>query len=189
MSLAGRLSGMGVAGVLVLAATFLIIPYEGEVLGTYADVANPNLITACYGRVDPSFSLGQEFTQDECLGQLAEDLEKFDRYLDALVDVPLNANQRAALLSFIYNVGPNAFRTSTLLLKLNSGDYEGACNELPRWVHAGGRQLPGLVARREEERKLCMTPVEPAKPNPENRPPQMISLACHRDYWRFYRPC
>ena len=64
-------------------------------------------------------------------------------------------NRRAALGSFVYNVGERQFSSSTLLRLLNSGDVLGACAQLSRWVYAGGKQLAGLVNRRAAERELC----------------------------------
>jgi lysozyme len=70
--------------------------------------------------------------------------------------VPLNEYQRAALYSFTYNVGTEAFSKSTLLKKLNAGDQSGACDELRRWKLAGGKKWKGLIKRREIERSLCL---------------------------------
>lgn len=63
--------------------------------------------------------------------------------------------RRAAFVSFIYNVGAGTFAKSTLLKKLNGGDAARSCAELDKWTYAGGRVLPGLVKRREEEWALC----------------------------------
>lgn len=68
------------------------------------------------------------------------------------VQVPLNPVQEGALMDFVYNVGMGAFRTSTMLRKLNAGDYHGAAAELDRWVYGGGKVLAGLVRRRAAER-------------------------------------
>lgn len=62
--------------------------------------------------------------------------------------------QIGALVSFAYNLGVGALKGSTLLKKHNAGDYEGAAEQFVRWIHAGGKKLPGLVARRADERKL-----------------------------------
>lgn len=70
------------------------------------------------------------------------------------VTVPLNQNQFDALVDFAYNAGAQNLRTSTLLRKLNVGDYDGAANEFGRWVNGGGRVLPGLVKRRDKEAVL-----------------------------------
>nr|WP_105693760.1 replication protein [Cronobacter dublinensis] len=66
------------------------------------------------------------------------------------------ATQRAAIYSFAYNVGPSAAIKSTLMKKLNDGDYVGACNELKRWIYAGGKKWRGLMSRREVEHQVCM---------------------------------
>lgn len=70
------------------------------------------------------------------------------------MQVYLTANQKAALIDFVYNLGAGAFGSSTLLKKLNAGDYKGAADEFPKWVYAGGRVLGGLVNRRKIERDL-----------------------------------
>lgn len=66
--------------------------------------------------------------------------------------------QIAALVSFAYNLGVTALAGSTLLRKHNAGDYGSAAAQFARWNKAGGRVLPGLVARREAERRLYLTP-------------------------------
>ncbi|MDX8205161.1 lysozyme, partial [Acinetobacter pittii] len=54
------------------------------------------------------------------------------------------------------NIGVGAFKKSTLLKKLNSGDYKGAANQFDVWVNAGGKRLAGLVRRRAIEKKLFL---------------------------------
>lgn len=70
------------------------------------------------------------------------------------VTVPLTQGQFDALVDFAYNAGAKNLQTSTLLKKLNARDYAGAAAEFAKWVHGGGKVLPGLVKRREAERKL-----------------------------------
>ena len=74
-----------------------------------------------------------------------------------LVTVPLTQGQYDALSCFIFNIGAKKFRGSTLLRKLNDGDYKGAADELLRWTKAGGRELSGLVKRRKAERSLFLS--------------------------------
>ena len=62
-----------------------------------------------------------------------------------------------SLVSFFFNLGLGALGDSTLLRKLNAGDYQGAADEFPRWVKAGGQTLPGLVKRRDAERALFLS--------------------------------
>lgn len=73
-------------------------------------------------------------------------------------DVPLAKHEWDAYVSWAYNVGTGAACKSTLVRKLKQTppDYAGACAELLRWTRAGGRELPGLVKRRQAEYRLCM---------------------------------
>ena len=114
--------------------------------------------TACFGHTATA-QLGKERSLQECEDILIAEVRETQTAVLRHVQVPLNDNQLAALTSFTYNVGETNFRTSTLLRKLNEGDYQGACDELPRWVYAKGVRLNGLARRREQERLVCLTPV------------------------------
>jgi GH24 family phage-related lysozyme (muramidase) len=94
---------------------------------------------ACNGDEPKRFKDG--ITREEALQLMAADVE---HQFDAVVD-------------FAYNVGKHAFRSSTLLKKLNAGDYGAVPSELAKWVKAGGVTLPGLVKRRKEEGVLFST--------------------------------
>jgi lysozyme len=59
-----------------------------------------------------------------------------------------------AIVDFAYNLGVGALQTSTLRRKINTQDWEGAREQLMRWVRGGGKILPGLVKRREAESLL-----------------------------------
>ena len=74
------------------------------------------------------------------------------------VKVPLSENQKVALASFIFNVGPTAFKNSTLLKKLNNNDIKGAADEFDRWILDNGVIKKGLINRRKEEKELFLTP-------------------------------
>lgn len=76
--------------------------------------------------------------------------------IDRYAQVPLTQSQFDALTSWAYNVGLEAARKSTLMRRLNEGDYMGAANELLRWNRAGGRVWAGLTRRREAERALFL---------------------------------
>lgn len=67
-------------------------------------------------------------------------------------------NQRAACVSFAYNVGTYGFAKSTLCWLLKQGQYDRAASEFMKWTRGGGRVLPGLVNRRRDEQKLFRTP-------------------------------
>jgi peptidoglycan hydrolase-like protein with peptidoglycan-binding domain len=87
----------------------------------------------------------------------------------ARVSVPLTQNQFDALVSFTFNVGAGAFGGSTLLKRLNAGDYAGGADEFGKWTKSGGKVFAGLVRRRTEEAALfrggaAPVPVQPSKP-------------------------
>ena len=126
--------------------------YEGTVLRTYRDPIG--IVTACTGHTGPELRMGQTFTKEQCTEMLYVDLLKHAQALEC-VKRPMSDGQKAAFLSFSFNVGNGAFCSSTLVRKANARDMPGACAELSRWTYAGGKQLPGLVNRRAAERKLC----------------------------------
>lgn len=68
--------------------------------------------------------------------------------------LPCTQGQFDALVDFVFNLGADQFLHSTLLRKHKAGDYTGAAREFGRWVHDNGKTLPGLVTRRESERKM-----------------------------------
>lgn len=154
-----KLLALGLSSAVVLSGTYLIVPFEGKVNKVYVDPVG--ILTSCHGHTGPELKLGQKFTDEQCLDQLAEDLVEHDKKMLKLINVDMTDHQHAAFLSFTYNVGVNSFKNSTLRKKLNNGDYTGACNELTKWVYAGKEVLPGLVRRREAEKKVCLGTVSP----------------------------
>lgn len=82
------------------------------------------------------------------------DIQRAASGVDALVKVPLTTNQREALISFVFNLGKGKLMGSTLLKKLNSGDYYSAAREFDKWIFSNGVKLNGLIARRKVEREL-----------------------------------
>lgn len=74
------------------------------------------------------------------------------------VRVPLSSEEAAALTSFTFNLGAGALASSTLLKRVNTEDREDVPRQLRKWVYAGGRILPGLIRRRNEEAMLWQTP-------------------------------
>jgi lysozyme len=132
----------------------VVTHFEGLRSKTYLDPVG--IPTICYGHTaTATAAIGQVKSADECQQLLDSDLTVAIKAVDSLVKVPLTVERRAALVSFVYNVGSGQLAGSTLLRKLNGGDAAGACAELGRWVYAGGVKLNGLVARRAEERQLC----------------------------------
>lgn len=130
---------------------------EGRQYRAYYDVVG--VLTLCDGHTGNDIIGDKQYSSQECDDLLQRDLLPVKTWVDGAVKVPLGDYTRAALYSFTYNVGRSAFINSTLLKKLNSGDIAAACDELRRWIFAGGKQWQGLVNRREVERELCLMPL------------------------------
>ncbi|ECW2407668.1 lysozyme [Salmonella enterica] len=93
----------------------------------------------------------KHYTHSECMDLLDSDLKPVYAAINRLVKVPLTDYQRTALATFVFNTGTGAFSSSTLLKKLNAGDYAGARDQMARWVFAAGHKWKGLMNRREVE--------------------------------------
>ena len=87
---------------------------------------------------------------------LDADLSVAEQAIEKVVEVVLNDDQFSALVSFVFNVGTDNFRRSTLLRMLNASDFNGAADQLLRWNKAAGKVLPGLTRRRTAERSLFL---------------------------------
>lgn len=102
---------------------------------------------------------GDRITPERAVARLARELDATGREVARCVgDVPLAQHEFDAFVSLAYNIGAGAFCRSTLVkrLKQTPPDYAGACAEIKRWTRAGGRELLGLVRRREDEYRMCM---------------------------------
>lgn len=133
------------------AAVDLVKHFEGLYLNAYLCPAG--VPTIGYGHTE-GVKLGQTITAAQAEAFLSADLTDAARQVDKLVKVPLTANQRGALASFVFNLGAGSLASSTLLKLLNAKDYAGAAAQFDQWVHAAGKVLPGLVKRRAAEREL-----------------------------------
>ena len=99
---------------------------------------------------------GDSCTLDQAKQFKAHDLKRFEKTVNDLVKVPLTQNQFDALVSLTYNIGTGAFEKSTLLKKLNAGDYQGAADQFTVWNKGGGKVLQGLVNRRAKEKEVFL---------------------------------
>jgi lysozyme len=132
----------------------LIMRFEGFSPTAYQDVKG--VWTIGYGHTG-NVQPGDTRTQAQAQQDLIDDVAIAVRAVNAGVGVPLTQNQYDALVSFTYNVGNNAFLASTLLAKLNAGDYQGAADQFARWNKSGGKAVAGLTNRREAERETFLT--------------------------------
>lgn len=144
------------SGPICQAGIDLIKQFEGCRLDAYQDPAG--IWTIGYGHTH-GVNYGQSITQAEADKYLLEDITEALGHVSTLVTVPLSENQRAALTSFVFNLGAANLQKSTLLRQLNEGNYECVPVELLRWVHAGGKRLQGLVNRRQAEGDLFLKEV------------------------------
>jgi lysozyme len=85
---------------------------------------------------------------------LRKDLARFEAGVTRLCPVKLTQGQFDALVSFSFNVGLGNLQNSTLRMKVNRGDFEGAAEQFLVWTKAGGKVLPGLVKRRTHEKEM-----------------------------------
>jgi lysozyme len=88
---------------------------------------------------------------------LAKDLITFERGVLRLCPEGLTQGRFDALVSFSFNVGLGNLQRSTIRMKHNRGDFEGAAESFMQWTKAGGKELPGLVKRRKHERELYLS--------------------------------
>jgi lysozyme len=100
--------------------------------------------------------MGDRITPPKALERALADIQKFEGALKDCVTVPLHQYEYDTYISFSYNVGSAAFCRSTLVKKLNSEDYDGACAELLRWTYFKGQKLRGLEVRRQQEYQQCV---------------------------------
>lgn len=148
------LMSVGGLATLLSVATPIVKGHEGKT--NHAIIPVPGDVpTICHGHTETA-EMGQVRTDAECEALLRQDLSKAFMVVALHVNVEMPVERWVALASFVFNVGEGNFARSTLLRKLNAGDTVGACNELRRWVYAGGRKLKGLERRREAERALCL---------------------------------
>lgn len=147
--------------VLDQAAVDLIKEFEGFIDHWYPDPAHGwKVPTCCYGHTDaagePKYAAtkAKTFTKAEGEAILRRDLNDVVEHVSSKVKVTLNPYQFGALVSFTFNLGAGNFDKSTLLKKVNAGDYAGAAKEFAKWNKAGGQVLKGLTRRRAAEAAL-----------------------------------
>ena len=88
---------------------------------------------------------------------LAKDLQSFENGVRRLCPNGLTPGRLGALTSFAFNVGLGNLQRSTIRMKHNRGDYDGAAEAFMAWTKAGGKELKGLVNRRKDERALYLS--------------------------------
>lgn len=126
---------------------------EGVQLAAYQD--GGGVWTIGYGHTR-GVKQGQVINHEQADEFLNNDLRQVESCISERVTVPLNQNQFDALVSFVFNVGRQAFSDSTLLKKLNEGNYRAAADQFTRWVYDNDKFVQGLYNRRVAERDLFL---------------------------------
>lgn len=145
---------------LSLAGLSLIRQHEGLRLEAYK--CPGDVWTIGYGHT-LDVKEGDKITESQAIKLLLQDVERAEMAVNRLVLVELNQNQFDALVSLAFNIGAGAFKRSTLLKRLNEGNYLAAAAEFKKWRKGGGKVLPGLVKRRKEESELFLKPLRKSR--------------------------
>jgi lysozyme len=141
---------------LALSASALvgIAVHEGYREAAYRPVPG-DVPTIGFGTTE-GVKMGDRIEPVQALVRKLADVQKFEGALRRCVKVPLHQHEYDAFLSLAYNIGSGAFCSSTLVRKLNAGDYAGACAEILRWDRFQGQPLRGLTLRRQAEHRQCL---------------------------------
>lgn len=151
-------------------AVDLIRRSEGCKYRSYRDGAG--VWTIGVGHTGADVGVGMTCTDTDVERWLLADMADAIRTVDRSVKVPMNENQRAALISLCFNIGVGAFAKSLLVHRLNALDYLGAANEFLAWDKINGKVNYGLKDRRAKERALFLAP---APNETESRAPEVVS--------------
>lgn len=148
----------------------LIAKHEGEVLHVYLDPIG--IKTGGRGHTGPdvdALPVGTKITKKQSDAWFDKDVEEVEEIINRHVKVDnLPQDCVDSVASFVFNVGPGkkgvkdgfvtlkSGKQSTMLRKINEGDWEGAAAEFPKWNKAGGKVFKGLIRRRAEEQALFL---------------------------------
>jgi lysozyme len=133
--------------------------FEGLRLTAYQDVVG--VWTVGYGHTGPALLAGMTISEADADALLRADLADAVACVNRAVRVTISQNQFDAMVDFCFNAGRGNFLQSSLLRKVNLGDFAGAAVQFGLWVHAGGEVVPGLVRRRKAEAALFGRPDAP----------------------------
>ena len=136
--------------------TKIIRDFEGHSLKAYKD--GGGVWTISYGLTGKNIKEGLVITQEQSNKMFMDRINESVKTLESLVKKPLNKNQETALLSFMWNLGQGALKSSTLLKKININPNDPAISqEFLKWVQDNGKVVHGLQIRRAKESLLYNT--------------------------------
>lgn len=145
----------GIAGLAVSASAFVaIVMHEGY--SDHAITPVPGDVPTIGFGTTSGVKPGDTITPPRAVARALSDMQKYEGAIKQCVKVPLSQQEYDAYVSLAYNIGPTAFCRSTLVGKLNAGDYAGACQQILVWDKFKGKPLRGLTSRRQQEYAQCM---------------------------------
>lgn len=144
-----------VAALVLSAGAFVGILAHESYTGTAVIPVPGDVPTIGFGTTG-GVKMGDTITPPKAAARALADVQKFEGALRQCVKVPLAQHEYDVYISLSYNIGSTAFCGSTLVRKLNAGDYAGACAEILKWDKFKGKPLRGLTIRRQDEYRGCM---------------------------------
>lgn len=154
MTMKKTVSGV-VAAAVIATATPFIAKWEGLETKAYRDIVG--VPTVCYGETR-GVRMSDNYTPAQCLAMLQRGVGEYYEDLQPYMTNPnIPVGVQASMLELAYNVGVRTAGNSTMMKLANQGKFVAACNELRKWVKAGGQTIKGLVNRRADSKvALCM---------------------------------
>lgn len=117
--------------------------FESLRLKAYKPTKNEKYYTIGYGHYGKDVKPDMVITKEKAEELFRNDLKRFENAVNKHVKVDITQNQFDALVSFTYNLGEGALAKSTLLKKLNAGDYIGASEEFKKYDKQTKRDKKG----------------------------------------------
>jgi lysozyme len=126
--------------------------FEGCRLTAYPDPGTGGAPwTIGYGHTGADVYQGMTITQEQAVELLEQDVKRAEADVNAKLTVEVTQDEFDALVDFAFNCGCGNLNGSTLLKKINDGDFEGAAAEFDKWDKAAGKPMAGLLRRRQAE--------------------------------------
>lgn len=144
----GKIVGTGAAALMIA----MIAQFEGKSNDPYQDIVK--VWTVCYGETRVAM---RRYTDAECKDMLANGIADFAApVLTRNPELAGHDPQLSAAVSLAYNIGAANYARSTVARRFSAGDWPGACDAFLMWSKAGGKQVAGLLKRRQQERAVCL---------------------------------
>lgn len=145
----GKTLGGSAAAIALIA---LVAQWEGKRNEPYRDIVG--VWTVCYGETRVAM---RRYSDAECKDMLADGLADFaGPVLARNPELRGHPNQLVAATSLAYNIGNASYARSTVAKRFSAGNWRGACDAFLSWSYAGGKQVKGLLNRRQAERSICL---------------------------------